>query len=152
MAHEAFGELLPSEAPVAGELSIHRMEDTIVVTASIEARLYPECDRCLKPYDEDFSIQVRQFLMPAEAEGVPGDVETELEAEDLEFGSYSGQTLQLEQILGEQIVLALPIQSLCREDCRGLCEHCGINLNEDSCICHREHAASPFAALKTLKI
>jgi uncharacterized protein len=56
--------------------------------------------------------------------------------------------VDLEDILRQQVYLGLPAKQLCRENCLGLCSHCGKNLNEGQCSCHEKSAAgSPFAVL-----
>ncbi|HQP29583.1 MAG TPA: DUF177 domain-containing protein, partial [Syntrophales bacterium] len=61
-------------------------------------------------------------------------------------------TLDLDPIVYEQILLQIPLKILCREDCRGLCPHCGANLNDGPCRCPEEAVDGRFSALKKLKI
>ena len=61
--------------------------------------------------------------------------ETELHENDLEFSYYENDELDTDQLIREQLELALPARVLCREDCRGLCAQCGTNLNLETCQC-----------------
>jgi len=58
--------------------------------------------------------------------------------------------LNLDELIRQQIVMNLPIQVLCDANCRGLCSHCGSNLNQGACDCETEAVDSPFAGLATL--
>lgn len=149
---EAFESLLPQEADAHVEVTLVRNEDMISVLGEIMVPLRPHCDRCLEAFDKRFEISVQHYLLPAHSHGEAHDAkEVELDEEDLEFGTYSGKVIDLGEILREQMVLALPIRFLCRPSCKGLCSHCGINLNWATCTCHDEVPANPFDALKCLK-
>jgi uncharacterized protein len=62
-----------------------------------------------------------------------------------------GDQLELGEMLREQVILAEPMQPLCRVACRGLCPVCGQDLNERPCACPEARQASPFAVLKQLR-
>jgi uncharacterized protein len=59
--------------------------------------------------------------------------------------------IEVDQLVAEQIFLALPVKVLCREDCKGICPGCGANLNEEACLCKAGGTQSPFAKLKLIK-
>ena len=63
-----------------------------------------------------------------------------------------GEVVDLESLLREQIILMLPLKPLCDENCKGLCPHCGANLNREKCTCKTDAVDSPFAQLAKLKI
>ena len=77
--------------------------------------------------------------------------EMELDSEELDEDYFQGDELDLNVLLREQILLALPLKPLCREECRGLCRQCGANLNRESCSCAAPGFNSSFAALEKLK-
>ncbi len=73
--------------------------------------------------------------------------------DDLDLDYYTGETVDLESLLREQIILMMPLKPLCDEDCKGLCPRCGANLNREACTCSsRRIVNSPFAVLAKLKI
>ncbi|MCA9680433.1 MAG: DUF177 domain-containing protein, partial [Myxococcales bacterium] len=79
------------------------------------------------------------------------DAGLELAAEDLDVFAYDGESVDLEPIVREQLVLAVPYAPLCKEDCRGLCPQCGIDRNVETCTC--QPPGDPrFAALGALKL
>lgn len=84
-------------------------------------------------------------------DGDGDDDGVELEADQLDVLPYDGEQVDLEPLLREQLVLAVPYAPLCREDCKGLCPQCGIDRNAETCAC--EAPPDPrFAALKGLKL
>jgi uncharacterized protein len=70
---------------------------------------------------------------------------------ETEIGYYSGDGMELEDSLREQVLLAVPIKTLCRYDCKGLCPTCGVNRNEQLCDCGQGKADVRWAALGDLK-
>jgi uncharacterized protein len=70
---------------------------------------------------------------------------------EAEIGYYQGDGLLLEDVLREQVLLALPLKVTCREDCKGLCPECGKNLNQEQCSCSREVEDPRWAALKDVR-
>jgi len=93
------------------------------------------CDRCLNDYDTEIKTSFKLFF--THQSQYTNKVEVELLEEDLETGFINDEKIDLDDILREQLYLALPIKSLCREDCLGLCPSCGMNLNIESCQCNK---------------
>ena len=87
-------------------------------------------------------------LPPSDAE----KSELELSEEDMSVDFIMGDEIDLDEVVREQIYFSLPMKSLCREDCRGLCPVCGINLNKEECKCRREIGHPGFSELKKLKL
>jgi len=108
-----------------------------------------ECDRCLGrahfPLDSAFDL----FYRPATA--VNGGDEVEIDEGEAEIGFYEDGGMELGEILIEQILLALPMQRVCSEACKGICPQCGMNRNEGECSCRRETADDRWGALRNLK-
>ena len=78
--------------------------------------------------------------------------ELELSADDLDFAYYEEDTIDLDVLVFEQVLLQIPIKPLCKDDCKGLCPHCGINLNVASCGCKSEDFDERLAVLKKFKV
>ena len=122
---------------------------TIFVKGKLSAIIDIGCSRCLEetklPLGADFSYT----LIPAKAET---EEDLELKAEELEISHYHGDFIDLTPIIREQIILQIPIKALCSEGCKGLCPHCGINLNISVCNCHLDFADNRMAVLKSFKV
>ena len=71
--------------------------------------------------------------------------------DESEIGYYEGEGLVLEDVLREQLLLAVPMRVVCREDCKGLCPQCGSNLNTGKCECPPGPSDVRWAGLKELK-
>ncbi len=125
-------------------------DDTVHVRGRLEARVALSCGRCL----EGFSLAVDQeldlFYLAHEAgQAQEEEDEVELSDRDVVVAYYEGDRLDLGDVIREQLFLAVPLSRLCREDCRGLCPHCGVNRNQQACSCPTEEASlSPFASLR----
>jgi len=107
-----------------------------------------ECSRCLAPYpfrgDEDFSLVLYKRK--------PDDGgERELEKGDLDAYFYDEPALPVAPIVEERIQMAVPMKPLCKEDCLGLCVHCGKDLNQGPCGCREETIDPRWEALAKLK-
>jgi uncharacterized protein len=79
------------------------------------------------------------------------DKEVELQDRDAAISYYEGEGLELAEIVREQLLLAIPIKTVCREECKGLCPHCGKNLNSGECECAQGASDPRWEALKSLK-
>jgi uncharacterized protein len=106
------------------------------------------CDRCLEkaPFviDADFTL----LYQPAAAESEEGEIA--LEDVNSEVGFYEGDGIELSDVLREEILLLLPMQRVCREDCKGICPVCGQNRNQVECHCHVQVADDRWAGLRNL--
>ncbi len=112
-------------------------------------RLEVICARCLETVPRDIGRSFDLLYRPLN--GQKGSDEVSISEAETEIGFYSGEGMELEDALREQVLLAVPIKTLCRPDCKGLCPHCGKNLNEDSCQCHETSSDARWNALKDLK-
>jgi uncharacterized protein len=108
-----------------------------------------ECDRCLGrarfPLDAAFDL----FYQPVTA--LKRVEEVEIDSLEAEIGFYSGDGIELNEILLEQVLLALPMQKTCKAECLGICPECGANLNEGPCACPPRPADDRWGALRELK-
>ena len=75
----------------------------------------------------------------------------EIDEGEAEIAFYEGSGLELKDILREYILLSLPMQRVCREDCLGICPVCGQNRNQNDCRCQSEAVDHRWAALKELR-
>ena len=122
---------------VGGEIRIRGHFDTVLGIS---------CDRCLgpveMPIDRDFDLFYRSVA------SIARDEEIEVPEDEMEVGFYSGEGVELNDVITEQVILAVPMKVVCGPDCRGLCPTCGANRNSEPCGCPPAEPDSPFAALK----
>ena len=102
----------------------------------IEGEIEAPCDRCLREVVLPVNRALDLFYTPQDPlAGRSG--ETELQPRDLDFAVYEHDAIDLDELVREQITLSLPARVLCREDCRGLCPQCGVDLNLETCQCQK---------------
>jgi uncharacterized protein len=107
------------------------------------------CDRCLEaatfPIDDRFDL----VYMPANEAGSGSDKEVGQAA--IEVGYYQGGGLPLNDVLREVVLLALPMQLVCSEACKGICPQCGGNRNQSDCDCHAKAVDDRWSKLKNIR-
>jgi uncharacterized protein len=153
------------EARFVGELELSlevvKREQRVHVTGWLRGGSLRECVRCLKAYEEPVRVPFSVVYRYENASGrghpklsgdqAPGSQEG---AEDPDTGDVycrTGEELNLAEMLREQVILAIPMQPLCAEACRGLCPVCGQDRNVSQCGCPEERPDNPFAILRELR-
>ena len=138
---------LESAVKVKGELKKGSVQ--IDVNGTISARVALECTRCLQTIERDLEFPFEAaFVFP---ENYTEAREAELKDADLDVSVIETSELDLNELAREQILLNLPEQVYCSEDCKGLCEKCGANRNLINCNCEEKEIDPRWAALKNLK-
>lgn len=136
-------------APAALAFDIYRDKDNFRLVGTTQTTLELPCSRCLEPFtwpvDSSFDLRYHPHAQNT------GEGDREIEEDDLTTTFYEHETIDLGQLMREQFYLALPMKPLCGESCRGLCVHCGTNLNRDTCECKPEWQDPRLAVLKTLR-
>ena len=141
------GVRVVGDIDVIGELSKSAAKTD--VKGSIKAPLEIDCTRCLAPLKRELDVVFQADFVGKEL--FPDSKETHLETADLDTDVVEGNELDLSQLAREQILLNLPEQVLCREDCKGICPQCGKDLNEGECTCGEDEIDPRWAALRDLK-
>jgi len=140
-------------APLKTWLRAIQVRDMIEVEGGTETTLRLSCGRCLEEYEEvlcaPFALTYTKEL-PEVAED--SGEEVEISAEEMGLILFEGEEIDLRDAVQEQIIMALPLQPLCRPECKGLCPQCGANLNEGECGCGAPDFSIKFAALKDFKL
>lgn len=119
------------------------------VEGLIEADAEIDCSRCLEPIGRPLSILFSIRLLNTES--FSGRIEKEVDKGDLDASVLEGRQIDLTEVVREQILLDLPEQVFCKEDCKGLCPECGANRNLIGCKCEEDDIDPRWAALKDLK-
>jgi len=137
---------VPEGSPVELDLRLEAVMEGVLVTGTAHAQLAGECVRCLEPItaDDRSSVEVRfQELYVYEDHALPAE-------EDDEVSTLQDDLVDLEPLLRDAVVLALPFQPLCQDDCPGLCPECGARLAEDPDHAHQAAIDPRWAALTEL--
>lgn len=142
-------------APVCTSINAYTiMEGVIEVSGVVTTTIRSSCSRCLNDFDYPLN---RKFKLTFSKETLSestekSDEEIEIREEEINTEYYQGDIIDLQDSIQEQVVLAIPPKSLCRDECKGLCSKCGIDLNHNSCDCKIVTGHPAFAALQNLKV
>jgi uncharacterized protein len=127
----------------------HEVIKDLRLRGRVSAGLELQCARCLEPVKQEVDREFELLYRPLGADA--GRDELSVTAAEAEIGYYQGDGILLEDVVREQVLLALPLKVTCREDCKGLCPHCGKNLNEEQCSCNVPMEDPRWAALKEIR-
>jgi uncharacterized protein len=152
-----------ARAPATLQASLLRTGGGVLLEGSVDVPVSAPCKRCAT--DVALTVPVRFTLNLVQAEArrerpseeekadePDSDSSGSFELDQADLDTYQGKTIDLDPILREQVLLALPMHAVCREDCRGLCGMCGQNLNEAACGCENRRVDPRLAALKDIKL
>jgi uncharacterized protein len=147
------GEELEQASPlrIAGTAeAIGQSDGEFRIVGRYAVEMTAQCDRCLGqarfPLEAGFDL----FYQPSAS--LAREEEVEIDDGEAEIGFYEGGGIELEDILREQVLLALPMQRVCSESCKGICPVCGKNRNEIACDCRQDDSADRWDALRKLQI
>jgi uncharacterized protein len=132
-------------APVELDLRIEAVMEGVLVTGEARAELEGECVRCLDPIDDDVVVTFQELYVYDDLKDHAAD------EQDDEVSTLEDDLLDLEPLLRDAVVLALPFQPLCEDDCPGLCPECGARLKDDPNHTHEAAIDPRWAALTTLE-
>ncbi len=122
-----FNSVYPFTTPVKLRGAVINETDIVYIRAVASLRFDAVCDRCAREFSRDMTVPVEHILV------------SELNEEDNdEFILAEGMQLDVEQLVLEDILLSLPMKTLCKEECKGMCSQCGKNLNDGPCDCKKE--------------
>jgi len=150
------------DGPALLHVKLQKTGSGVLLRGSTEVAVHTPCRRCLAdvhlklPVTFTLNLVSRAALSDAEDEEGREDEQAEragsfdLERADEEL--FDGKTIDLDPLVREQVLLALPMHAVCREDCKGLCGTCGQNLNEGECRCAADRVDPRFAQLKDFKL
>lgn len=134
--------------PLKWNITISNTGDALLVSGSIRGTAKTGCARCLDEFEVPLTGEVEGFFLLGDENDIPEGMEED------EFDILSeDKTIDLEPLLQAAVLLELPLIPLCTEECKGLCPHCGVDLNTECCSCEAEHgeeeeAQNPFSVLK----
>ena len=142
----------------------------IRVKGQVQVRLQADCDRCLEPAEFPVDSGFELYYRPVDEARLANNAtrrgrqpeqaitaravrveEKALDAGEAEMGFYEGDGVELNDVLREFVLLALPMQKLCDENCKGICPVCGQNRNQKDCGCQSNAGDDRWAALKEIR-
>lgn len=133
---------VPEGSPVEFDLRLEAVMEGVLVTGTADVVLEGECSRCLAELEDAILVDVQDLYLY--------DDQRASQEEDDDTRRLEGDLLDLEPLLRDAVVLALPFQPLCRDDCPGLCPECGARLADDPDHHHDEAVDPRWSALADL--
>jgi len=149
--------------PIQLKGSLTPVGSKVDVRGDFKTKILETCDRCTSPFEQEIEGSISTFLMPSDQfsehdkpggkvirakkadddKGIrhrsrskaPVLADAEGEHEDINFGAFDGETIDLRGLLREQLILALPLRAICASTCLGLCVRCGENIEKKECRC-----------------
>ncbi|WP_224370774.1 YceD family protein [Hyalangium versicolor] len=145
--------------------SLRKVSGGVLVQGNFTAHVAAPCKRCLVDVTLDLPVSFTLNLVPESLvrgddlgdkdekdDREQGETAGSFELEDADEEVFDGKTIDLDPIVREQVLLALPMNAVCREDCKGLCAQCGQNLNEKQCGCEQKVIDPRLAPLANIKL
>jgi len=139
---------LKNAVEIEGELTKRIVQTD--VKGKIYAEVETECSRCLQATRLNLKFSFAAAFVTEE--NYTEAKEAELKADDLDVSIFNGDKIDVTELVREQILLNLPEQAFCREDCKGLCEKCGADQNLLDCNCKEKEVDPRWQGLRELKI
>ena len=141
---------VPEGAPVELDLRLEAVMEGVLVTGTATAALEGECVRCLEPVSDEIEARFQELYVYDDQGHTRHGSDTAEEGDD-ETSRLEDDLLDLEPLLRDAVVLALPFQPLCEDDCPGLCPECGARLADDPDHTHDAPVDPRWARLAELK-
>jgi len=158
LAAEAPAELgieilgVPEGSEVSFDLRLEAVMEGVLVSGTASAELEGECARCLEPIEDELTIDIQELYLYDDSRDASAKSKDESEVdEETDVRRTEGDLIDLEPLLRDAVVLALPFQPLCQDDCPGLCVECGARLADDPDHQHEEPVDPRWAALQTIE-
>jgi uncharacterized protein len=130
-----------------------RNGENVLLSANVKTQLDFICSRCAEECIYDVNFNLTHLFV----KGDPSLIKIPSGRENIDSGSmsisyYDAAEIDIEPVLSEEFILSLPSYPLCREECRGVCQFCGKNLNQNTCSCRDKTTDSRWDKLKEIRI
>jgi len=139
------GKGMTASGPVTFRIKVTRLGEQVHVRGAVHVTIQTQCSRCAGEVSAEVEAPADVIL-----ERLTSDRKGK-EFEDEGYGVYSGEEIDLADHLRGQLALYFPTRFLCKPDCKGLCPHCGADLNMEPCRCQKVATDPRWAALKKIK-
>jgi uncharacterized protein len=128
---ESMRDMEGAWAQASGEVpaNFSRTGSEVLARGEVRARFSVPCARCLEPASVEVRAPFATTFVPSGAGEAKGA------GDDPDLATYDGDEIDLQELVRQQVVLGVPISTLCRPDCKGLCPQCGKELNQGPCGC-----------------
>lgn len=133
------------ESDITASLTLVRTGSDVIIKGLVSSSMRQQCARCLNDFVQDVSARVE---LSYEGMSVLDNEDQETESDDASRDYKLDDVIDLGHLAEEQILLNVPMRSLCSVDCKGLCPKCGADLNSEPCACDRDDIDPRLQGLK----
>ena len=127
--------------PAVGQVVFHMVRDEVIAEGCLSTTAYLRCARCLAETPFAASAPVHLYYWPGTKQPDPQSTIEDVTPDEPDMRYYVNDAIEPDEDLREILLIEIPTIILCREDCKGLCPHCGANRNEEPCDCRDEDVA-----------
>ena len=127
------------------DMHVSQAGDVLYLSGSSSGTVKLECGRCLKEFEFPLKTELNVTFMPVTDENM------DEELIDVDSYLYEDDKLEVATMIRDNMVFAIPLKQLCKEDCKGLCPKCGIDRNESKCSCPEKDIDARLSVLQKLK-
>jgi uncharacterized protein len=142
------GAVIPGSIDV--DLQLTKLEPDYYLRGHLKFEVDQTCARCAETFSLPILHKVELGMAHVGTAAVEGVLSEE--SEELDINYFEGTDLDFGPIIEEQVLLSLPYRAMCQEDCKGICQNCGADLNKGSCRCPKVNPVHAFAGLSQLKL
>ncbi len=125
-------------------LAVTKVLNEIHVKGNVSFSVVSPCARCLDRVESNLSPEINLTFLPYRRDDESDEIG--------DYESYDGDEIELGGCIREIIAMSLPVKILCGEECQGLCQNCGVNLNSAACSCENEWLNPKLAVLRNVKL
>ncbi len=129
--------------------TVRRTNGEAELCGELHSKVTLPCARCLQPVELPIDVKFAERFVPAV--GWQNEEGHELAEDELNLAVFDGEAIELDDVVREEILLAIPAHVLCREDCQGLCPACGVDRNASTCECQSSAVDARWEKLKDLR-
>ena len=130
-------------ATINADVEVQKLTDRYFVKVNLSTLAHFTCDRCLEEFDQNLTNSFQLYYVK--------QVERTTESDDYKILKENAEEIDLTENVMENLILAIPMKHICKQDCAGLCPDCGTNLNIKKCLCRQERIDPRWEKLKSLK-
>ena len=142
------GDMLKANSEIFVKAEVLKFDGGFTFSGSVQFELTYECVRCIETCAVPFNCKLNVTLLPLKNE----EADNSEDNEEINLHYYSTEDLDLSDVILQHLFLELPAYPLCSENCKGICQTCGINLNNETCFCDKEFINPKMAVLKNFKV
>ena len=129
--------------PVTFNGEFFKVEGSTILNAIVSYNYTEECARCLDKFDNKNNVKFEAVVVSNKNYDEPDDTD------EIRL-IYEDGCVKLDEVIKQMIYLSLPMKAVCKENCKGICPNCGVNLNFEECKCKNELTDPRFNKLKDL--